>query len=75
MHLLAFPYVGPTELLVILVVTLLVFGKNLPSVMRSLGSSVNEFKKGLNDAAPEAAPAAPVQEQALPSAPVAKQLP
>jgi len=53
---------GPTETLLILFIALLVFGNRLPSVMRSLGSSVNEFKKGLNDveAAPVAAAPAPV---------------
>ena len=60
---------GPMELMIILVIALLVFGNRLPQVMRSLGSSVNEFKKGLNDVAdasaqpaPATAPAAPVAE-------------
>ncbi len=38
---------GPLELLVIGVVILLLFGNRLPSVMRSLGRGVVEFKKGL----------------------------
>ena len=29
--------------------TLLIFGNRLPSVMRSLGKSVTEFKKGVNE--------------------------
>ncbi len=37
------------EWLIILVVLLLLFGQRLPSVMRSLGKSVTEFKKGMND--------------------------
>jgi sec-independent protein translocase protein TatA len=41
--------VGNTELLVILVVALLMFGGRLPDVARSLGKSVNMFKKGLKD--------------------------
>jgi sec-independent protein translocase protein TatA len=38
---------GTMELLIIAMVSLLVFGNRLPSVMRSLGKSVTEFKKGL----------------------------
>jgi len=33
--------------MIILVVVLLLFGNRLPSVMRSLGRGVTEFKKGL----------------------------
>ncbi|MCO5165085.1 MAG: twin-arginine translocase TatA/TatE family subunit [Planctomycetes bacterium] len=40
---------GTWELLVILVVALLVFGKRLPEVMRGLGRSLNEFKRGMHD--------------------------
>ncbi|MCD6404929.1 MAG: twin-arginine translocase TatA/TatE family subunit [Planctomycetes bacterium] len=40
---------GGTEMLVILVVLLLIFGSRLPSIMRSLGRSATEFKKGMND--------------------------
>jgi sec-independent protein translocase protein TatA len=36
-----------TELLIVAFVSLLVFGNRLPSVMRSLGKSVTEFKKGV----------------------------
>jgi sec-independent protein translocase protein TatA len=42
-----FQTIGPTELLVVAFVSLLVFGNRLPSVMRSLGKSVTEFKKGV----------------------------
>jgi sec-independent protein translocase protein TatA len=38
---------APWEMMVILVVVLLLFGNRLPSVMRSLGKGVNEFKKGI----------------------------
>ncbi len=41
--------IGHTELLVIGVIVLLLFGNRLPSVMRSLGRSVVEFKKGVSD--------------------------
>ncbi len=39
--------IGTTELLVVAFVSLLMFGNRLPSVMRSLGKSVTEFKKGI----------------------------
>jgi sec-independent protein translocase protein TatA len=40
---------GWMEMLVIALVILLLFGNRLPSVMRSLGRGVVEFKKGLSD--------------------------
>lgn len=40
---------GPTELLIFLFVVLLLFGSRLPSLMRNMGRSVVEFKKGVND--------------------------
>ena len=39
--------VGPLELFIIGVVILLLFGNRLPSVMRSLGQGMVEFKKGV----------------------------
>jgi sec-independent protein translocase protein TatA len=42
--------VGTPELLVILVIVLLLFGaKKLPELARSLGSSVKEIRKGVNE--------------------------
>ncbi len=38
---------GGYEVLVVGFVALLIFGNRLPSVMRSLGKSVTEFKKGV----------------------------
>jgi sec-independent protein translocase protein TatA len=41
---------GYQELLIILVIVLILFGANrLPELARSLGSSVKEFKKGVNE--------------------------
>jgi sec-independent protein translocase protein TatA len=44
-----FTNLGATELMVVAFIALLIFGNRLPSVMRSLGKSVTEFKKGIND--------------------------
>jgi sec-independent protein translocase protein TatA len=48
--------VGPFELALLLAIVLLLFGgSRLPTLMRSLGQSVTEFKKGVrDDDAPEA---------------------
>lgn len=40
---------GGAEWFVILLVALLLFGKRLPEVARSMGKSVTEFKKGLHN--------------------------
>jgi sec-independent protein translocase protein TatA len=49
---------GYQELLIILVIVLILFGTNrLPELARSLGSSVKEFKKGVNEAKAEDTPA------------------
>ena len=39
--------IGTPELIIILVVALLIFGKRLPDVGKSLGKGIVEFKKGL----------------------------
>lgn len=49
---------GTTELVIFMVVVLVIFGSaRLPSLMRSLGRSANEFKAGMRD------PVSPFKEE------------
>ena len=59
-NILAFGSVGWPELLVILVIALVIFGKRLPEVARSLGRSLTEFKKGMNETKDEIHPMSPL---------------
>ena len=60
---------GPMEMMIFLAIAVLLFGKRLPEVGRSLGKGIVEFKKGLNDiksevdAATYAQPASRVAER------------
>ncbi len=40
--------IGHTELIIVLIVIFILFGHRLPSVMRSLGRGVVEFKQGMS---------------------------
>jgi sec-independent protein translocase protein TatA len=40
---------NPMEMMIVAGVALLLFGNKLPSVARSLGKSMTEFKKGMTD--------------------------
>jgi len=42
-----FSQLGPMELAVVMGIAILLFGKRLPEVGRSLGKGIVEFKKGL----------------------------
>lgn len=48
-HLMIISAPGPFEILIILVVAILIFGKRLPEIGRSMGKSLVEFKKGLQE--------------------------
>ena len=55
---------GYQELLVILVIVLLLVGaKQLPELAKSLGASVNAFKKGINESKTEDTPARKEEEK------------
>lgn len=51
---LAFVSPGPLQMLIFALVVLILFGSRLPQTMRSLGKSVNEFKKGIREGEEEA---------------------
>ncbi|MFN7737100.1 MAG: twin-arginine translocase TatA/TatE family subunit [Pirellula sp.] len=49
--------IGTTELMIFLVIAMLLFGSaRLPSLMRNLGRSAVEFKKGMRDDEEEPTP-------------------
>lgn len=41
--------IGPTEMLIVGIIAVILFGNRLPSVARSLGKSMTEFKKGMRE--------------------------
>ncbi|MEY5060916.1 MAG: hypothetical protein RIS45_837 [Planctomycetota bacterium] len=65
---------GGSEWIVILIIGLLLFGRRLPEVGRSIGQGIKEFKKGMRESEDEdkkSEPAAPraalPHEQTMPS--------
>lgn len=55
---------GTQELLVILLIVLVLFGANrLPQLARSLGSSMKEFKKGIDEGKADDTTAAAKKEE------------
>ncbi len=41
--------IGTGEVLIVLVVAVILFGRNLPQVARSIGQSYQQFRKGLSE--------------------------
>jgi sec-independent protein translocase protein TatA len=69
---LAFMGMGPTELIVILVILLVLFGgSKLPGLAKGMGQSIKEFKKASKDEPEPEKPAEPAKKEAAP-APAAK---
>lgn len=60
----AFGLPGGFEWIIVLVIALLIFGPKLPSIMRGLGGSIKEFKKGVDDGPLKDAPKEPVKDVA-----------
>ena len=57
---------GPMEMVFIMVFGLLIFGKRLPEVGKSLGKSIVEFKKGLHGIEDEINSATTTRQDILP---------
>jgi len=58
---------GPLELIVILVIAVLLFGRRLPEIARGIGKSLTEFKKGVREAQNEVTKAADIDEISKPA--------
>ena len=61
--------IGPMELTILAGICLLFFGNRLPSVMRSLGKSVTEFKKGVSGIEDEIDQAVTADKKSPPATP------
>ena len=57
---------GGAEWIIILVIGLLLFGRRLPEVGRSIGQGIKEFKKGLKDNEDDVKRDEPARRAALP---------
>lgn len=56
--------IGQTELLIFLIIVLVLFGgSRIPSIARSLGKSITEFKKGVQGIEEETSSSAPEPQE------------
>ncbi len=60
---------GPQELVLIGLASLLIFGNRVPSMMRSLGQGVTEFKKGIQGIQDEVSKPVEQEKAAQPETP------
>lgn len=61
--------IGATELIIVLVIVLIIFGpKHLPQLSKSLGKTISNFKKGMEDETEEKSKTETAQAQAAPVA-------
>jgi sec-independent protein translocase protein TatA len=64
--------IGAPEIILIIFIVILLFGsKKLPELARALGKSLNEFKRGQTESAPEKK----IEKQAEPAEPDEKKKP
>ena len=57
-------FVGPTELIIILCIVLLIFGgKKIPELMKGVGKGVRSFKEGLNEIDEQVQPSEKKEEE------------
>lgn len=64
-----FGSIGMGEMLIILLVALLLFGRRLPEVARSLGKGITEFKRGMREIENDVKTEVPAAPAAGPSSP------
>jgi sec-independent protein translocase protein TatA len=60
------PNLGPTELIIILIIVLVIFGASrLPGLFKALGQGVKEFREASKDTSAEEKPKEPADENKM----------